>query len=72
VPAAGDGVPKQSDEGALEDRTQELVGVAQQVAWLVIKWVARGVQLFYLASTNFRWAGFRPSTICKGNKESNH
>jgi len=37
VPAAGDGVPKQSDEGALEDRTQELVGVAQQVAWLVIK-----------------------------------
>jgi len=46
VPAAGDGVPKQSDEGALEDRTQELVGVAQQVAWLVIKCVARGVQLF--------------------------
>ena len=47
--AGGDGIPEQSDEGALEDRSQELIGVAQQVAGLVIKRVTGGVQLVQLS-----------------------
>ena len=44
--AAGKGVSEEGDERALEDWTQETVGVVRQVTLLGVKWVTSWVQPF--------------------------
>ena len=41
---AGKGVSEEGDERALEDWTQETVGVVRQVTLLGVKWVTSWVQ----------------------------
>ena len=44
--AAGKGVSEEGDERALEDWTQETVGIVRQVTLLGVKWVTSWVQPF--------------------------